>query len=452
MRDGERQVAPTVDGIRADHVKRYEWAARTLAASSRVVDFACGVGYGTRILLRAGHKPIGYDIDDEALAYARQHYQGSGGIPQFKRMDGNEPGELPESDAAVCFETIEHLEDPRPLLKALRKAAPVLLASVPNEAVMPYEPEPGIVYAYHFRHYTHDELNALLAECGWQATQWFGQAGPESCVESDINGRTLLARAERADLPAVSHEEPEPRGKHLAIVALGPSSAEYLDIVKRQGGRSKFCDAVWAINAMGNVLDCDLVFHMDDIRIQEIRAQARPDSNIAAMVKWIKTSRVPVVTSRAHPDYPALVEFPLEDVLNHFGHEYFNSTLAYAIAMAIHTGQFSDISLFGCDYTYANAHDAEKGRACAEFWCGHAQARGIKIHLPKTTSLLDACHTRAERLYGYDCVDIEFEMQPDGSVRLKFSERDKLPSADAIERAYDHSAPVAKQHLTKEVA
>ena len=74
MNDGERQVAPTLDGIRRDHVARYEWAAKIIPAGSRVIDFACGVGYGTRVLCDAGHAAFGYDIDTEAHAYAVDHY------------------------------------------------------------------------------------------------------------------------------------------------------------------------------------------------------------------------------------------------------------------------------------------------------------------------------------------------------------------------------------------
>ncbi len=200
------------------------------------------------------------------------------------------------------------------------------------------------------------------------------------------------------------------------------------------------------------MLDCDLVFHMDDVRIQEIRASAAPASNIAGLLKWIKKSPVPVVTSRAHPDYPALVEFPLEDVLNHLGHDYFNSTAAYAIAFAIHTGA-TKISVFGMDFTYPNLEHAEKGRACVEFWLGVAHARGIELRLPETSSLMDSMHSRASRLYGYDTVDVGFHMQPDGVLKLSFTPRATLPSAAEIEANYDHSAPIAKQHLsTKEKA
>jgi hypothetical protein len=238
--------------------------------------------------------------------------------------------------------------------------------------------------------------------------------------------------------------------KHIAILGLGPSLDQYLDLTKRLGGRSSLCDETWAINALGDVFECDMVFHMDDIRIQEIRAAARPESNIAAMVRWIKNSKVPVMTSRAHEDYPALVEFPLEEVLNELGHDYFNNTGAYAVAYAIYSGA-TRISLFGMDYTYPNVHDAEKGRACVEFWLGQAHARGIQITLPQTTTLMDSMYPRAARLYGYDTVDIEFNVQEDGVLKLAFTPRETLPTADEIEKNYDHSAPISKQHLsTKE--
>lgn len=467
MKFGERQVSPTTAGIRRDHVARYEWAATMLPDNSRVIDFACGVGYGTQILAGAGHKARGYDKDNEALCYADQHYAREG--TQYISADGNEPFALPEADAAVCFETIEHIEDPRPLLKALRLAAPMLLASVPNETAFPFSPAPGVTTAYHFRHYTKAQFKALLEECGWCVTEWAGQEGPESEVSflSANKDRTIIAVcqreavslpdddlmqsappgvvSDRAADPAVT--EPPLKGKHVAILGLGPSLDQYLEITKRLGGRSKFCDETWAINALGDVFACELVFHMDDIRIQEIRAAAAPASNIAAMVNWIKTSKVPVVTSRNHPDYPALVDFPLEDVLNNLGHDYFNSTAAYAIAFAIHTG-VAKISLFGMDFSYPNQHDAEKGRACVEYWLGQAQARGILITLPKTTTLMDACYPKSARLYGYDTLDLDFDVQPDGSLRLGMTPRTTLPTAAEIEANYDHSAPIDQQHQT----
>jgi hypothetical protein len=227
--------------------------------------------------------------------------------------------------------------------------------------------------------------------------------------------------------------------QHVVILGLGPSLNQYLLIARQLGGRSNFADEVWGINALGDVLQCDRIFHMDDVRIQEIRAAARPQSNIAAMLKWMQSHPGPIYTSRTHQEYPGLVPFPLEDVFNSTGFVYFNSTAAYTIAYAIHIG-VKRLTIFGMDFTYPNAHDAEKGRACVEFWLGLAAARGIKITICRTSTLMDACEPFRKRAYGYDTLDLEFQQGADGRQRIAFAERAELPTADEIEAAYDHTA------------
>jgi hypothetical protein len=225
---------------------------------------------------------------------------------------------------------------------------------------------------------------------------------------------------------------------HVAILGLGPSLAQFMSLARGLGGRNAYCDEVWAINSLGDVFQCDRVFHMDDVRIQEIRAAAAPESNIAVMLKWMRKHPGPIITSRAHPDYPGLVEFPLQDVINDLGFAYLNNTAAYAVAYAIHIG-VSKISLYGCDFTYPNAHDAEKGRACVEFWLGFAKARGIQIATANSSSLIDACVPWEEKLYGYDTVKVS--MKKDGEkYAVEFTPRDALPTAEEIEARYDHSA------------
>lgn len=223
---------------------------------------------------------------------------------------------------------------------------------------------------------------------------------------------------------------------HVAILGLGPSVRQFLEITKRWGGRRAYCDEVWGINALGDVFACDRIFHMDDVRIQQIRATARPDSNIAHMLEWMKTHPGPIITSRAHPDFPGLVEFPLADVLTQFPMGYFNSTAAYAVAYALHIGA-KKISCFGMDFTYEDSHDAEKGRGCVEFWLGHAAALGVELALPKTTSLMDACNSQGQRFYGFDTVDLDIK-RGDGGVTITRTERTSLPTAEEIEAAYDH--------------
>lgn len=211
---------------------------------------------------------------------------------------------------------------------------------------------------------------------------------------------------------------------------------KYVELTKRLGGRRAFCDEVWAINALGDVFACDRVFHMDDVRIQQLRAAAAPAGNIARMLEWMRAHPGPIITSRDHPDYPGLVEFPLQDVVNALGYPYFNSTAAYAVAYAVYIG-VRKISIFGMDFTYPNAHQAEKGRACVEFWLGMAAERGIEIAIPHVSSLMDACSSD-ERLYGYDTVDVHMTGER-GSVEVAFTEKSAIPTAADIEARYDHN-------------
>ena len=230
--------------------------------------------------------------------------------------------------------------------------------------------------------------------------------------------------------------------EHVAILGLGPSVATYFDLVKRLGSRKAYSDEVWGINALGDIVQCDRVFHMDDVLVQERRAAAKPDSNIAAMIEALRLHPGPVYTSVVRPGYPGFVAFPLAEVLSgrydNTGMPYFNSTAAYAVAFAIHIG-VKKVSLFGIDYTLPNAHHAEKGRACVEFWLGIAAARGIEITVPERTSLLDACEPERELLYGYDLVDVELKTADSGQVKVRFTDRADQPSAEDIERRYDHS-------------
>jgi hypothetical protein len=446
MREGERQVAPTLAGIRRDHLARYEWAAKQIDATSVVMDVACGIGYGAWILANAGFDVWAADRDAEAIAYGRAHYDHEERI-SWLTLEAANVGSYP-ADAVVCFETIEHLEDPMSLLKALPRSIRTLLASVPNEEVFPYKN-----YAFHHRHYTKLQFQELLARAGWRVTDWWGQEGPESEVERNVNGRTLIAVAERmsqcppAPPPDARAGDTTPSGieklretskvlapQHVAIVGLGPSCAEYLRFTRGLGSRAKLADEIWTINSLGDILLCDRIFHMDDVRIQEIRAKAAPQSNIAAMLEWLKRHPGPIYTSRAHPEYPGMVAFPLEDVVNALGYGYFNNTAAYAIAFAVYIG-VKRISCYGMDFTYPDSHDAEKGRGCVEFWLGQAAARGIKITVPRASSLLDAMHPE---LYGYDTVDVKFDRAGD-RVKVTMTERERIPTAEEIEARYDHS-------------
>ena len=116
---GERLIPELQQGelVHAEHLARYRLAAR-FARDRRVLDAACGEGYGAGILAAAGAKSVtGVDIDPVTVAHARQRY----GL-QFERAD---IAELPYPDdgfdLVVSFETIEHVRDAARVLEEYRR-------------------------------------------------------------------------------------------------------------------------------------------------------------------------------------------------------------------------------------------------------------------------------------------------------------------------------------------
>lgn len=423
LRNGERQVAPKIEDIRNDHVSRYVWAEALMPTGASVLDIGCGVGYGASYMHKRGHEVTGLDYSTDALEYAVKHYKG----PAYVPTDLREGLKVDPHDAATAFEVLEHLEDPVPVLKAIK--APELFCSAPNEEHFPFQN-----YAFHHRHYTEDQFRALLSAGGWHVKTMRHQPDHQSAVGM-VPGRTLVAHCVRKQALIE---------RHVAILGLGPSLQQFVEITKRIGGAHAYCDEVWGINALGDVMRCERVYHMDDVRVQERRAEHLPESNIAHMTKWLRTHPGPIYTCHLEPGYPGLVAYPLEAVVHNTGMAYFNSTVAYAVAHAIHEG-VTRISLFGCDFTYANAHSAEKGRACVEFWVALARARGISVTVPQTSSLMDACEGLQANFYGYrdgNTVSIE----PTNAIKLEPKE---LPTAEEVEREYDHSAH-PNPHMAKQ--
>jgi SAM-dependent methyltransferase len=171
--------------LRNQHLARYRWAA-AFAPGRRVLDAACGTGYGARILLEAGATRIAsMDLSRDASG------------PAFVRGDA---ARLPARDGAfdlyVSFETLEHVEDDESLLReAKRVLAPggFFLCSTPNRDFL----SPGLTLAdrprnpYHVREYSIPEFEALLARV-FPRIELFGQTWFSE------RHRRLLHRAGRA--------------------------------------------------------------------------------------------------------------------------------------------------------------------------------------------------------------------------------------------------------------
>jgi SAM-dependent methyltransferase len=144
-----------------DHYARYCFAAQ-FAAGRRVLDLACGVGYGSHLLRQAGSREVtGVDVAEEAIEAARQRYAAPG--ITYLRGDAQELGPEVQGpfDMIVSFETVEHLSHPARWIRRARDLShddTILVFSVPNEADDPPD------NPYHAHHYDRDSFDAMLAE------------------------------------------------------------------------------------------------------------------------------------------------------------------------------------------------------------------------------------------------------------------------------------------------
>jgi 2-polyprenyl-3-methyl-5-hydroxy-6-metoxy-1,4-benzoquinol methylase len=97
------------------HLVVYEWIAG-LVAGERVIDMACGEGYGAHALARAAADVVGVDANPEAHEHARLRYL----RPNLRFVRDLVETFSEPADAVVFLQTIEHLSDARGALAHFR--------------------------------------------------------------------------------------------------------------------------------------------------------------------------------------------------------------------------------------------------------------------------------------------------------------------------------------------
>jgi SAM-dependent methyltransferase len=139
------------------HVAAYEWIAER-CMGLRVVDLACGEGYGSDLLAREAAQVTGVDANSEAFEHAQLRYR----RPNLRFERGLIEDFSDPQDAVVFLQTIEHVERPEQLLRRLADLAPVSYISTPNRLTLA---PPGAAKSdnpWHLREYTLEEYRELL--------------------------------------------------------------------------------------------------------------------------------------------------------------------------------------------------------------------------------------------------------------------------------------------------
>jgi ubiquinone/menaquinone biosynthesis C-methylase UbiE len=172
---GERFTPEIGGAIWYEHWHRY-CALLPAVVGKRVLDAACGEGYGSMLLAGVAAEVTGVDIDDVTIRHAAARY---GGRRNLRFVQGSciaLPLASESIDLVVSFETIEHLTEQHALLAELRRVlAPegVLVVSSPNRPVYS-ELGAGGRNEYHVRELTREELKAML-DAPFPQQAWYAQ-------------------------------------------------------------------------------------------------------------------------------------------------------------------------------------------------------------------------------------------------------------------------------------
>ena len=160
----ERQTENPNSPWWGEHVARYRFALLHLSSGVRLLDIACGAGYGLRFFAQHGAVAYGVDVDREATAMARQADVSNGSL--VLRGDGCR---LPFPDGSfsliTSFETLEHVRSRGLFVSELRRVLArdgKLVLSTPNaNHTRPVDGKP--TNPFHLFEYKPEQLYAELS-------------------------------------------------------------------------------------------------------------------------------------------------------------------------------------------------------------------------------------------------------------------------------------------------
>ena len=165
-------VVPIYDYL--THLSRYVFFSKFINKDARVLDAACGTGYGSYYIAGSSGSVIGLDLSDKAINYAKIRYSTRNNNIIFKVADLERkiPINVSSIDAVFSFETIEHLQNIDTFLKQchrILKDNGILILSTPNKNLS-HSNNP-----HHINELYLDELLSKLSRNKFLITGLYGQ-------------------------------------------------------------------------------------------------------------------------------------------------------------------------------------------------------------------------------------------------------------------------------------
>lgn len=141
--------------------------------------------------------------------------------------------------------------------------------------------------------------------------------------------------------------------------------------------QAPFEDESWEIWALGR----------ESRRVDRYFEIHHPEIVNPELIARYKSTSSEVFVMHDLPGVANAVYYPVEIVQNLFKTDYFTSSIAWMIALAIMENA-SEIGLWGIDMICGDEYINQ--RPCVEYWIGIAKGNGIIVHIPETSALCKA--------------------------------------------------------------
>lgn len=115
------------------------------------------------------------------------------------------------------------------------------------------------------------------------------------------------------------------------------------------------------------------------------------------IIKRLAELNIPLISVREYPQIPQSVRYPIEEIVEEFGHPYFTNTISYMLAYAIWQG-FKDIYIYGAKMEVRE--ELLRDKSNIEFWAGVARGRKINVVFDHAGEYF--LQTQNDVLYGFD--------------------------------------------------
>ena len=177
-----------------------------------------------------------------------------------------------------------------------------------------------------------------------------------------------ILNRETADVQVV------PRRKKVAIIGFATNTLHMVP----------WYDPEWELWSMNQGhMHC---YRRTDRHFEMHLPESTPDVRDPMYLPWLQACPIPIYMVQTYDEYPTSVRYPIEEALHLTkGRDYFTSSVAFMLALA-EMYDFQEVGLFGINLAIGDEWAYE--RPCAEYWLGRLEARGVKLNIPKASSLL----------------------------------------------------------------